>query len=67
MTAWKAGCRISNSTMMGGSAQRKRTVFGRGYDGSVSAASFAADGHTVIGVDSFSDGDAPSMKTGSST
>jgi GDP-mannose 6-dehydrogenase len=27
------------------------SVFGLGYVGSVSAASFAADGHTVVGVD----------------
>jgi GDP-mannose 6-dehydrogenase len=27
------------------------SVFGLGYVGSVSAASFAADGHTVLGVD----------------
>src|SRR5688572_13760555 len=29
----------------------KVSVFGLGYVGSVSAASFAADGHTVVGVD----------------
>jgi GDP-mannose 6-dehydrogenase len=29
----------------------KASVFGLGYVGSVSAASFAADGHTVVGVD----------------
>jgi GDP-mannose 6-dehydrogenase len=33
----------------------KVSVFGLGYVGSVSAASFAADGHTVIGVDVNSD------------
>ena len=29
----------------------KVSVFGLGYVGSVSAASFAADGHRVVGVD----------------
>ncbi|MEP6916451.1 MAG: UDP-glucose/GDP-mannose dehydrogenase family protein [Acidobacteriota bacterium] len=33
----------------------KVSVFGLGYVGSVSAASFAADGHTVVGVDVNSD------------
>ena len=31
------------------------SVFGLGYVGSVSAASFASDGHTVVGVDVNSD------------
>jgi GDP-mannose 6-dehydrogenase len=47
------------------------SVFGLGYVGSVSAASFAADGHTVIGVDvnpdkvaSLNDGRSPIVEKG---
>ena len=47
------------------------SVFGLGYVGSVSAASFAADGHTVIGVDvnpdkvaSLNEGLSPIVETG---
>jgi GDP-mannose 6-dehydrogenase len=47
------------------------SVFGLGYVGSVSAASFAADGHTVIGVDvnpdkvtSLNDGRSPIVESG---
>ena len=47
------------------------SVFGLGYVGSVSAASFAADGHTVVGVDvnpdkvaSLNDGRSPIVETG---
>src|SRR3954449_2242776 len=35
----------------GGRRAMKVSVFGLGYVGSVSAVSFAADGHTVVGVD----------------
>jgi GDP-mannose 6-dehydrogenase len=49
----------------------KVSVFGLGYVGSVSAASFAADGHTVIGVDvnpdkvaSLNDGLSPIVEKG---
>src|SRR5204862_8137594 len=47
------------------------SVFGLGYVGSVSAASFAADGHAVVGVDvnpdkvaSFNDGRSPIVEKG---
>jgi GDP-mannose 6-dehydrogenase len=47
------------------------SVFGLGYVGSVSAASFAADGHTVVGVDvnpdkvaSFNEGRSPIVERG---
>ena len=47
------------------------SVFGLGYVGSVSAASFAADGHTVVGVDvnpdkvaSLNDGLSPIVEKG---
>jgi GDP-mannose 6-dehydrogenase len=47
------------------------SVFGLGYVGSVSAASFAADGHTVVGVDvnpdkvqSLNDGHSPIVEKG---
>ena len=47
------------------------SVFGLGYVGSVSAASFAADGHTVVGVDvnpdkvgSLSEGRSPIVEKG---
>jgi GDP-mannose 6-dehydrogenase len=47
------------------------SVFGLGYVGSVSAASFAADGHTVVGVDinpdkvaSVNDGRSPIVERG---
>ena len=49
----------------------KVSVFGLGYVGSVSAASFAADGHTVVGVDvnpdkvaSINDGRSPIVERG---
>ena len=49
----------------------KVSVFGLGYVGSVSAASFAADGHTVVGVDvnadkvaSLSEGRSPIVEKG---
>ena len=49
----------------------KVSVFGLGYVGSVSAASFAADGHTVVGVDvnpdkaaSLNEGRSPIVETG---
>jgi GDP-mannose 6-dehydrogenase len=49
----------------------KVSVFGLGYVGSVSAASFAADGHTVVGVDvnpdkvaSLNDGRSPIVEKG---
>jgi len=49
----------------------KVSVFGLGYVGSVSAASFAADGHEVIGVDvnpdkvaSLNDGRSPIVEKG---
>ena len=49
----------------------KVSVFGLGYVGSVSAASFAADGHEVIGVDvnpdkvaSLSEGRSPIVEKG---
>src|SRR5258708_25313399 len=47
------------------------SVFGLGYVGSVSAASFAADGHSVVGVDvnpdkvaSLNDGHSPIVEKG---
>ena len=50
----------------------KVSVFGLGYVGSVSAASFAADGHTVVGVDvnpdkvaSLNEGRSPDRREGS--
>ena len=52
----------------------KVSVFGLGYIGSVSAASFAADGHTVIGVDvnadkaaSLNEGRSPIVENGLDT
>jgi len=52
----------------------KVSVFGLGYVGSVSAASFAADGHTVIGVDvnadkaaSLNEGRSPIVENGLDT
>src|SRR5690349_11774871 len=52
-------------------SEMKVSVFGLGYVGSVSAASFAADGHTVVGVDvnpdkvtSLSEGRSPIVEKG---